>query len=140
MKINITEEEKRNILKMHKSLISEQSQVSKVGATNSGGANKKYCTNMEKQMEDEYHYPTEKDMKVKNLKIVTPPDPTNSQFGVITFDRGYETITLTCGPKNVQSAKRYTNNKEQPWKANWYNDGIYAQYCSRINTCHGFVA
>ncbi len=148
MKINITEEEKRNILKMHKSLISEQSQVSKVGATNSGGANKQYCTNMERQMEDEYNPKKPSNMKVKNLKILTPPDHSNSQFGVIEFDmvdqgKKIEKITLTCGSKTtVGSGKRYDYAQQQyfPWARIGYNDGIYAQYCSRINTCHGFVA
>jgi hypothetical protein len=144
MKINITEEEKRNILKMHKSLISEQSQVSKLSATNSGGANKQYCTNMEKQMEKEFDPRRGLDLAVKNLTIVTQPDPSKSQFGIIKFDRSHtktggvaETITLNCGPNNVQSA---TSTKFKEWKSNPYNDGIYAQYCSRINTCAGFVA
>ena len=154
MKINITEEEKRNILKMHKSLISEQSQVSKVGATNSGGANKQYCTNMEKQMEKEYNG-VGVGIKIENLTF-TQPNPTNSNFGTITFDRSYinkelgkntegkyEKITLTCGSQNtVGKATRYNYQYKsyQDWKANSYNDGIYAQYCSRINTCAGFVA
>jgi hypothetical protein len=151
MKINITEEEKRNILKMHNSLISEQSQVSKVGATNSGGANNQYCTNMEGQMENEFDPKKagiNSNMKVKNLKILTPPDHSNSQFGVIEFDRvdqgkKIEKITLTCGSKTtVGSGKRYDYAQQQyfPWAKMGYSDGIYAQYCSRINTCAGFVA
>lgn len=152
MKINITEEEKRNILKMHKSLMLEQVNTTiKIGATNSGGADKDYCgrnqQDMIKKMENEYQYPGGDNMAVQNLQIITQPDATKSQFGVIKFDRFnthykevHETITITCGTANTVGGRKRVgkNGQELEWKENKYNDGIYASYCARINACSTF--
>lgn len=151
MKINITEEEKRNILKMHKSLMSEQVKSTiKIGATHGGGADKDYCgrnqQDMIKKMEKEYQYPIGDGILIQNLQIITQPDPTNSQFGVIKFNRFnvnsntvQETVTLTCAANGVSERKRHNSKgQEIEWKENRYNDGVYASYCARLNACATF--
>jgi hypothetical protein len=148
MKINITEEEKRNILKMHKSLMSEQAQVNGAGLTHGGGADKEYCSNLESKLQKQLQDVASKGINIKNFRISEQPDHAKSRFGAITFyQQGKHTTlySLVCQSKNGEKFNPYFQSSTDNYQR--INDGALAQYknlypkmCERINTCAGFNA
>jgi hypothetical protein len=145
-KFNITEDEKRNILKMYKSLISEQTQVAGGGLTHGGGADKEYCSNLESKLQKQLQDVASKGINIKNFRISEQPDHAKSRFGSITFhQQGKHTTvySLVCQSKNGEKINPYFQSSTDNYQT--IHNGALAQYknlypkmCERINTCVGF--
>lgn len=160
MKINITEEEKRNILKMHKSLMLEQVQTTNTNQVNwvaAGTPSEQKCgKNMDyvlKTLEKELKDSAFGNVNVRNLRITTQPNPDASQFGSITFDYHHDgnlksvfEETISCKSKiGDQFDMSYVivyEDTRRPMKGtrgsiNGYKK-IYEKMCERINSCVNF--
>lgn len=148
MKINITEEEKRNILKMHKSLMLEQTQTTG-GLTHGGGADKEYCSNLESKLQRELQDVLSGGINVKDFTIKTQPNHEKSFFGEFTYrskgkSESYQVVV--CQSKNGEKINPYWFSSTDGFKK--INNGasliphqkLYAKMCERINTCAGFGA
>ena len=148
MKINITEEEKRNILKMHKSLMSEQAQTQPVSVTTQTETGQIDCRNLDTQMGKEYTSLFGADAgKIEKFQIIEQPDYTKSKFGVYTYEldrfKSLHKITVTCGSKNAYSQVMVKNLKSPAEKEFAMNmskqqkqfQSLVSSYCEKINRC-----